>query len=102
MSQASRITKIICPCCKGTGLWPSIAEALQRDIACNWCGGAKRVATRVARHYADNLYTIAVGGYINGDHDIGTRDRMTAEAVAVFNLLGEVPPWIEQACRRSA
>lgn len=97
-----RITKIICPCCKGSGKWFDIPEhhvpggGRRKAIAvpCNWCDGEKRLPVERARKYADHLYTIAVGGYVCGDHDIKDRDRMVVEATAVFDLLGEVPTWL--------
>lgn len=56
-----RITKILCPSCKGTG----------RSFLglCQWCDGAKRMPIGEVPNWAEWLFTLAVGGYIAGDHD---------------------------------
>ena len=89
-----RITKIICPSCNGTGQWATFSTSLMRPVACGWCKGEKRLPVHVACRYADDLYTIAVGGYVSGDHDIKDRDRMTGEAMAIFKIIGERPTWL--------
>lgn len=99
MTTRFRVTKIICPCCKGTGTWFDLPVGPPRRgkrfiVKCLWCDGKKRLPVDDARRFADVLYTCAIGGYAVGDHDIKDRDRMTEEAMAVFKLLGETPPWL--------
>lgn len=92
-----RVTKIICPHCEGTGALNEHAgrpPRLIRRSQCHVCNGYGRVRPADARQYADNLYTCAVGGYAVGDHDQKEKDRLTTKAMAVFRLLGEMPPWL--------
>lgn len=93
MNAAFKITKVRCPSCDGTGIWGSMSIALGRSLPCNWCNGAKRLPAAEAIDYAENIYTIAVGGYVCGDHDKADADRMTAKAEAVYALLQQVPSW---------
>lgn len=86
-----RITKVVCPSCDGTGLCALFGP----DVACNWCKGVKRLPAAEAIGYAETLYTIAVGGYVCGDHGKVDADRMTAKAEAVYALLQQKPSWQE-------
>jgi len=86
----ARITKIICPSCGGTGVWDLFRSL---GAVCNWCEGAKRLPVDRAIDYAEHVYTIAVGGYVAGDHDKSDADRMKAKAEAVYALCRQVPSW---------
>lgn len=87
-----RVTKIICPSCEGSGiLIPK--NRLGREVKCVWCLGVKRLTVDRARYYADNLHSLAIGGYIAGDHDADHADRMKAKARAVCVLAQVDFPW---------
>lgn len=90
-----RITKIICPCCEGSGM----SRLLK--LRCCWCLGARRVPVETAHRYAKLTWNLAGGGYIAGDHDIDTKLEMEKRAEAVYALTGIAPPW-QQPNRRQA
>lgn len=77
-----RITKIVCPSCKGSG------RSDLFDIRCTWCNGKKRVTVRGADHWSRTMWCIAGGGYIGGDHGLEDCRQMEAEANAARRLAG--------------
>ncbi len=84
--MSARITKIVCPACEGTGVVYNV-------LPCQWCRSAKRLPVADALRYADNLHTIAGGGYIAGDHSLEHMREMEAEAAAIRALVeGHAPP----------
>lgn len=87
-----RITKILCACCKGKP-----EDSLLGF--CMWCSDSKRMSADDAAHYASNLWFIAGGGYIAGDHDLDDMRRMEAEAAAVFALIERPVPWSKKTGR---
>jgi len=90
----ARITKLVCPSCEGTGKF-----SLFGTFPCMWCEGLKRVDTTTAKRYADNIWTLAGGGYLAGDHDIKEKNEMEDRAHLVYSLIEEKPPW--DACHFS-
>ena len=78
-----RVTSVKCPSCNGNGLFWDF-----EDIRCMWCKGTKRLGREDALHYADQLWMIAGGGYICGDHSLEDRRRMEAKANSIRKLLG--------------
>jgi hypothetical protein len=88
MSQA-RVTKIICPSCKGSGKFSPVF-----DFACTWCKGATRVSVEDGRRYADNVYMLAGGGYIAGDHSHEDMLEMQNRAEQIYALTQMDPPWL--------
>ena len=68
---------MICPCCKGSKVAPILG------IACLWCNARGTVPAKTALAYADQLVTLAHGGYVMGDHEWETRNKMLQEAEAV-------------------
>lgn len=93
IASAFRITKVICPSCGGTGVCDLFRGLPGGDVRCNWCKGAKRLPVAEAINYAEFVYTIAVGGYVAGDHDKADADRMTDKAERVYALCQQVPSW---------
>ena len=91
-----RISKIICPSCEGTGECDLFAGPWGH-VKCQWCKGARRLLVAEGIRYADQLYSLAIGGYICGDHDLEDADRMKAKAEAVCALAQQVPPWQKAA-----
>lgn len=83
-----RITKIVCPSCGGSGKFSTVI-----DIPCMWCRGEKRLATEKAHDYADNLFMLAGGGFIAGDHDFEHKVEMEKRAEKIYALTGCAPPW---------
>lgn len=79
----ARVTTIICPCCHGGKKRPLLGF-------CFWCDGSLKVSSDKAFRYANQVFTLAVGGYVCGDHDWKTRCEMIAEADKVCELL-QVP-----------
>lgn len=70
---AARVSKVLCPCCKGTGksrFFP----------CCAWCGSTGRLSPARAMAYAATVKVYAEGGYLAGDHDEGTMRAMLDEA----------------------
>lgn len=84
-----RITKVLCPCCEGTGISP------QLGFTCMWCGGRKRTSVDTALRYANQNYVLAGAGYIEGD----TLEALRAnEAISekIYAFVGKTPPWKEE------
>lgn len=81
-----RITKVLCPCCKGTGISP------QLGFTCMWCGGRNRVKPETALRYADQNYIISGGAYIE-DGDLEELREQEAYSERIYEILGKVPPW---------
>lgn len=88
--DGARVTKIVCPSCKGGGWF--VKEFKWR---CMWCNGKRRLSADDAARYANQTYMIAGGGYIAGDHDYADMRRMEGEAAQVYALLRRSPPWAE-------
>lgn len=82
-----RVTKIICPSCEGSGKFRGL------DVRCMWCCGEKRLPVAQAHRYADQLYMIAGGGYVCGDHGLIQKVEMEARAEAVYAITGTKAPW---------
>lgn len=82
----SRITKVKCPCCKGSG-----KMSLFDSIPCMWCRGTKHLIAKKAIEYANVLITLGHGGYICGDLDWEDRCRMIGEADTICHFL-QIPP----------
>lgn len=82
-----RVTKIVCPSCKGTGKFTIPL------VSCMWCRGDIRVPVSTAHSYADQLYMIAGGGYICGDHDYEHKAEMERRAEMIYSLTGHTAPW---------
>lgn len=89
---AFTITKIICPCCEGSGIC-DLFSGTWGQLPCMWCAGAKRLPVAEALRFAEQTYSIGVGGYICGDHDKTDADRMTADAEAIYAMAGQRPSW---------
>lgn len=83
----SKSTRIKCPYCHGKGISP------QLGLRCMWCGGKGRVSTSIAKQYADQVYMIAGGGYLDGTHNLSDMREMEAEAEAVYKSIKKTPPW---------
>lgn len=77
-----RITKIVCPSCKGSG------RAGLFDISCLWCGGSKRLRVWDVDAWSQQVWVLAGGGYIAGDHSLEDCRAMEAEANAARRLAG--------------
>ncbi|MGY6246217.1 hypothetical protein ACXIUS_01550 [Bosea thiooxidans] len=77
-----RITKIVCPSCKGSG------RSDLFDIKCLWCRGAKRLSVADVDAWSAQVWVIAGGGYIAGDHSLADCRTMEAEANAARHLAG--------------
>jgi hypothetical protein len=85
-----RVTKVICPSCEGSGKFMSSPV-----LRCMWCRGETRLPVEDARRYADNLWMLAGGGFIAGDHDFDHKIQMEKRAEAVYALTGEKAPWLQ-------
>jgi hypothetical protein len=85
----ARVTKIVCPSCEGTGKFGSVVM----DIPCMWCRGEIRVPVETAHRYADNLWMIAGGGFVCGDHDYTHKIEMESKAAGIYALTGNAAPW---------
>ena len=88
----ARVTKIVCPSCEGSGIL-DLFSGPHGSLPCQWCQGAKRLPAAEAEKYADWQYTIGIGGFIAGDHDLPDAKAMEAKARAIFALLGTKPTW---------
>lgn len=88
MAEA-RITKVVCPPCKGTGKF----GAGLLNTPCMWCRGKIRISVDLARRHADHVYMIAGGGFICGDHDYEHKRKMEQEAERIYALTGGIAPW---------
>jgi len=86
-----RITKTLCPSCEGTGKFRSL------DFPCMWCRGEKRLPVEKTKQYADQMWMLAGGGYIAGDHDLKEMREMEAKAEGIYELIGEKSPWKDKA-----
>ena len=80
---AYRITKCICPNCKGTG------KASLSGVACCYCNGEGKAHRDAALRWADVSWCFAGGGYLAGDYSFDEMRDMEAKAKAVAALLGE-------------
>jgi len=89
----ARVIKVICPSCEGTGKFRSL------NAPCMWCRGEKRLPTKKAHRYADNLFVIAGGGYICGDLDLDAKIEMEKRAEKIYALTGERAPWLSAATK---
>lgn len=78
-----------CPCCHGKKKSP------QLGLRCMWCEGKGRVEGKTAKQYADQVYMLAGGGYIAGDHDLADMRQMEADAEAVYKTIKKTPPWLK-------
>ncbi len=85
------IAKVLCPCCKGEKTSPELGWP------CLWCRfngeSVGRVRVETAARYADQLWMIAGGGYIDGTHSLADMRQMEAEAAGVYQKLGRALPW---------
>lgn len=61
---------------------------------CMWCSGEKRVPVETTRRYADQLYMIAGGGFVLGDHDYNHKIEMETRAENIYRLSGMKAPWL--------
>lgn len=62
---------------------------------CLWCRDSHRVSADDAQRYAVQLWVIAGGGYIAGDHDLSDMRRMEAEADQIMVMLERPKPWAQ-------
>lgn len=83
-----RITKIVCPSCEGTGKFSSVL-----DVPCMWCRGNIRISVETGHRYADQLYMLAGGGFICGDHEYDDKVEMEKRAETIYSVTGHTPPW---------
>lgn len=81
-----KVTAIKCPSCKGNGLFMN-----EPGIACMWCKGAKKLKRKDAIHYANQVWMIAGGGYIAGDHNLEDMRIMEAESAKIRALFDLTP-----------
>lgn len=87
--RTARVTKIVCPACEGTGIFDLL------DTACMWCGGKKRLPTKEALRYADTIYCLSGGGYIDGDMSLAELRAEEKRAENIYALAGMKAPWKE-------
>lgn len=80
-----RITKIICPCCRG--------GEIARATPCMWCGGERRLGVKAALHYADLLHDISLHSASVLEITPEQRLELLIEATAIYRLAGEMPDW---------
>jgi len=78
-----RVTKCICPSCKG-----SLRGILG---VCQWCRGDGRLAKLAALRWAQQSFVLGSGGYICGDHSYEDGEKMKDEANAVRKIFGLEP-----------
>jgi hypothetical protein len=83
-----KITKLVCPSCVGTGKFRGSSE-----FVCRWCKGGKRVPVGTALRYADNLWVLAGGGYLAGDHDYDYMRQMENRARDIYHVAQRKPSW---------
>jgi len=72
-----KIVAVKCPSCEGSG------KFMAERFSCLWCKGKKKLRERDALRYADQLVTLAVGGYVCGDLDWKDRKEMLVKADAL-------------------
>jgi hypothetical protein len=77
----ARLTAILCPSCRGTG------QASSLNWPCAWCLGKRRIGVEAARYWAQQCETLAIDGYIQGDHGEKTLRQMQNEARAAIALI---------------
>lgn len=89
--MSSKVVAIKCPSCGGT-------RRSILGIECLWCSGTGRLRRDEALEYADQLVTIAIGGFVCGDHDWNDRGTMLAKADAICKTFG-VPRFSPESAR---
>ena len=83
---ALRIVAVRCPCCKGN----------PRNAIfgiCMWCENAGKAPVTTALRYADTLYMLAGGGYIEGDYSFEEMVAQEKEAEAIYDFCQRPLPW---------
>lgn len=80
-----RITKTICPSCRGSGISPVFGWV------CMWCRGSKRLSVADVEFWSVQTWVIAGAGHIAGDYGFDDMRRMEGEAEAARRLAG-LPP----------
>lgn len=87
MKVKLRLKAVRCPSCKGNG------KFLGLDAPCMWCRGVTKISPKLALRFADHIWMIAGGGYINGDHDLKDMRKMEKEARDIYRFCGAEPKW---------
>lgn len=90
-----RITKIVCPSCRGSGCKSSSGPAGSTvSFPCAWCYGARRMGVASAISYAEHLHASSNSLFLDGLITKGEAAQDEAHALAICALAQQPASWV--------